>query len=84
LCDHERGEFFTFGYECPEFYTEISITVGEIVEREGFWPASLCPGDGKRCFLSVCYGKAVSYGKALIDLTYAYLRLRVTKSSLSP
>jgi hypothetical protein len=58
LCEHERGEFFTFGYECPEFYTAISIAVGEIVDWEGFWPASLCPGDGKRCFLSVCYGKA--------------------------
>jgi hypothetical protein len=86
LCDHERGEFFTFGYECPEFYTEISITVGEIVEREGFWPASLCPGDGKRCFLSVCYGKAVSpagetaIGRALPRDTYRSTECRSTSA----
>jgi uncharacterized protein (TIGR00290 family) len=33
----ERGEFHTFCYRCPEFSTEIAVSPGEIVEREGFW-----------------------------------------------
>jgi uncharacterized protein (TIGR00290 family) len=37
----ERGEFHTFCYRCPEFNTEIPMTVGDIVEREGFWFADL-------------------------------------------
>jgi diphthamide synthase (EF-2-diphthine--ammonia ligase) len=37
----ERGEFHTFCYRCPEFRSEIAVTPGEIVEREGFWFADL-------------------------------------------
>jgi uncharacterized protein (TIGR00290 family) len=39
----ERGEFHTFCYRCPEFNSEIAVTVGEIVERERFWFADLRP-----------------------------------------
>jgi diphthamide synthase (EF-2-diphthine--ammonia ligase) len=39
----ERGEFHTFCYRCPEFNKEIVVTVGDIVEREGFWFADLRP-----------------------------------------
>jgi uncharacterized protein (TIGR00290 family) len=39
----ERGEFHTFCFRCPEFRTEIPVTVGEIVEREGFWFADVRP-----------------------------------------
>ena len=39
----ERGEFHTFCYRCPEFSTETPVTVGNIVEREGFWFADLLP-----------------------------------------
>lgn len=42
----ERGEFHTFCYRSSEFPTEIPITVGEVVEREGFWFADLCHGEG--------------------------------------
>jgi diphthamide synthase (EF-2-diphthine--ammonia ligase) len=37
----ERGEFHTFCYRCPEFSTAITLTVGEFVERDGFWFADL-------------------------------------------
>ena len=37
----ERGEFHTFCNRCPEFNREISVQVGEIVERDGFWFADL-------------------------------------------
>jgi uncharacterized protein (TIGR00290 family) len=37
----ERGEFHSFCYRCPEFNTEIPVTVGDIVEWEGFWFADL-------------------------------------------
>jgi uncharacterized protein (TIGR00290 family) len=37
----ERGEFHTFCYRCPQFSTEIPVTVGDVVEREGFWFADL-------------------------------------------
>jgi diphthamide synthase (EF-2-diphthine--ammonia ligase) len=33
----ERGEFHTFCSRCPEFSTEIPVTIGDVVEREGFW-----------------------------------------------
>jgi uncharacterized protein (TIGR00290 family) len=33
----ERGEFHTFCSGCPAFRTEIPFTVGESVERDGFW-----------------------------------------------
>jgi uncharacterized protein (TIGR00290 family) len=39
----ERGEFHTFCYRCPEFNSEIPVTVGDVVEREGFWFADLRP-----------------------------------------
>jgi uncharacterized protein (TIGR00290 family) len=38
----ERGEFHTFCYRCTEFSHEISVSVGDIVERDGFWFADLC------------------------------------------
>jgi hypothetical protein len=41
MSDHERGEFFTSCYRCPAVSTEIPVTVGEIVEREGAWLADL-------------------------------------------
>ena len=44
----ERGEFHTFCYRCPEFSTEIPVTVGDIVERDGFWFADLRPAE-TRC-----------------------------------
>ena len=37
----ERGEFHTFCYRCPEFSTDIPVTVGDVVERDGFWFADL-------------------------------------------
>jgi uncharacterized protein (TIGR00290 family) len=37
----ERGEFHTFCYRCPEFRSEVAVSPGEIVEREGFWFADL-------------------------------------------
>jgi len=37
----ERGEFHTFCYRCSEFRNEIPLTIGEVVEREGFWFADL-------------------------------------------
>ena len=44
--DHcgERGEFHTFCYRCPEFGSEIAVTVGDVVERDAFWFADLRPG----------------------------------------
>ena len=39
----ERGEFHTFCYRCPEFSTTIPVTVGDVVERDGFWFADLRP-----------------------------------------
>jgi len=39
----ERGEFHTFCYRCPEFSTEIRVTVGDVVERDKFWFADLRP-----------------------------------------
>jgi len=37
----ERGEFHTFCYRCPEFSTEVRVTVGDVVERDRFWFADL-------------------------------------------
>jgi uncharacterized protein (TIGR00290 family) len=37
----ERGEFHTFCYRSPDFRSEIPVTVGQIVERDGFWFADL-------------------------------------------
>jgi len=39
----ENGEFHTFASAGPMFQNEISVTVGEIVEREGFVFADLLP-----------------------------------------
>jgi uncharacterized protein (TIGR00290 family) len=39
----ERGEFHTFCYKCPDFRSEIAISPGDIVEREGFWFADIAP-----------------------------------------
>jgi diphthamide synthase (EF-2-diphthine--ammonia ligase) len=41
-CD-ERGEFHTFCYRCPEFRSEVAVSPGDIVEREGFWFADIAP-----------------------------------------
>ncbi len=41
----ERGEFHTFAYDGPMFGTAIDVTVGEIVERDGFVFADLEPPD---------------------------------------
>jgi diphthamide synthase (EF-2-diphthine--ammonia ligase) len=38
----EKGEFHTFCDQSPDFRSEISVSVGDIVEREGFWFADLC------------------------------------------
>ncbi len=37
----ERGEFHMFCYRCLEFSTDIPVTVGDEVERDGFWFADL-------------------------------------------
>lgn len=37
----ERGEFHTFVHDAPNFREAIPITVGERVERDGFWFADL-------------------------------------------
>ncbi len=37
----ERGEFHTFCYRCPQFSSDIPVTVGDVVERDGFWFADL-------------------------------------------
>lgn len=39
----ENGEFHTFASAGPMFHNEIPVTVGEIVEREGFVFADLLP-----------------------------------------
>jgi diphthamide synthase (EF-2-diphthine--ammonia ligase) len=41
----ERGEFHTFCYRCPDFKEDIPVNVGEVVHREGFWFADLCPAE---------------------------------------
>jgi diphthamide synthase (EF-2-diphthine--ammonia ligase) len=37
----DRGEFHTFCFRCPEPGREIPVTVGEVVERDGFWYTDL-------------------------------------------
>ena len=37
----ERGEFHTFCYRCAEFNNKLAVTVGDVVERDGFWFADL-------------------------------------------
>jgi uncharacterized protein (TIGR00290 family) len=40
----ENGEFHTFASAGPMFYSSIPVSVGELVEREGFLYADLLPG----------------------------------------
>ncbi len=40
----ERGEFHTFAWDGPEFVHPVPVTVGEVVERDGFIFADLQPG----------------------------------------
>ncbi len=44
----ERGEFHTFCHRCLEFKTEIPVTLGDVVERDGFWFADLFHADADR------------------------------------
>src|SRR5271156_5884228 len=44
----ENGEFHTFACAGPMFRTELAVSVGEIVEREGFVFADLLPGSAAR------------------------------------
>jgi uncharacterized protein (TIGR00290 family) len=39
----ERGEFHTFCYRCPEFRSDIPVTIGGVVHRDGFFFGELCP-----------------------------------------
>ncbi len=41
----ENGEFHTFAYAGPMFRKPISITTGELVERDGFVYCDLLPGE---------------------------------------
>jgi diphthamide synthase (EF-2-diphthine--ammonia ligase) len=40
----ENGEFHTFVYESPVFSAPLAVTVGEVVERDGFCFADVLPG----------------------------------------
>jgi len=44
----ENGEFHTFACAGPMFRAELAVSVGEIVEREGFVFADLLPGSAAR------------------------------------
>ncbi len=37
----ERGEFHTFCRRCTEFTQDVPVTMGEVVERDGYWFADL-------------------------------------------
>jgi uncharacterized protein (TIGR00290 family) len=41
----ENGEFHTYVHAAPNFRGPIPVTVGERVERDGFWFADLLPAD---------------------------------------
>jgi len=41
----ENGEFHSFVYDGPGFHKPVPVTVGEIVERDGFVFADLCSND---------------------------------------
>lgn len=43
----ENGEFHTFVYDAPAFSRPIDITMGDIVERDGFVFADVMPAGGK-------------------------------------
>jgi uncharacterized protein (TIGR00290 family) len=50
----ENGEFHSFVYDAPGFRQPINVSVGEIVERDGFVFADLCSnGDGRPSATSV-------------------------------
>lgn len=42
----ENGEFHTFVYAAPVFATPILVTLGEVVERDGFVFADVLPNNG--------------------------------------
>jgi diphthamide synthase (EF-2-diphthine--ammonia ligase) len=39
----EKGEFHSFVYSGPMFKHNIAITVGEKIERDGFWFCDVLP-----------------------------------------
>jgi len=39
----ERGEFHTFCWAGPMFPTPLSIAIGDVIERDGFWWADVTP-----------------------------------------
>lgn len=41
----EKGEFHTFAYQGPMFRAPISASVGQIVERDGFYFTDVVPGE---------------------------------------
>lgn len=41
----ERGEFHTFAFAGPMFMQPLSVSVGEVIERDGFGYADLVPAD---------------------------------------
>lgn len=42
----ERGEFHTFVWDAPGYSAPIEVTVGDVVERDGFVFADVVPADG--------------------------------------
>jgi len=48
----ENGEFHTFACAGPMFRADVAVTVGEIVEREGFVFADLLAGSAARRLFS--------------------------------
>ena len=48
----ERGEFHSFAYRGPMFRTPITVTLGEIVDRDGFTFADVKPTSGSN--LTTC------------------------------
>jgi uncharacterized protein (TIGR00290 family) len=48
----ENGEFHTFACAGPMFRADVSVKVGEIVERDGFVFADLLPGSAARLSIS--------------------------------
>lgn len=39
----ENGEFHTFVFDGPIFGRPVAVSVGEVVERDGFWFCDLLP-----------------------------------------
>ncbi len=50
----ENGEFHSFVYDGPEFRRAMDVSVGEIVERDGFVFADLCLKNGRSAVPSAC------------------------------